>query len=186
MKILLGDFNAKVGRGNIFNPTIRRGSLHQDTNDNGVRVANFATLKNLVVKSAMFLHRNFHKYTWTSPDGKTHNRIDHILTGRRQHSRILDVRSLRGAECGTDHCLVVAKVRERLAVSKHVAQKFDGEGFNLRKLNELDVRKQYNIEITNRLAALENLSDGEEINMAWENIKENIKKDKIKSITVVV
>jgi hypothetical protein len=45
----------------------------------------------------------------------------------------------------------------------------------LRKLNELEVRKQYQIEITNRFAALENLSDDEDINRAWENIKVNIK-----------
>jgi hypothetical protein len=38
---------------------------------------------------------------------------------------------------------VVAKVREILAVSKQAAQKFDGEGFNLRQLNELEIRKEY-------------------------------------------
>jgi len=70
MKILLGDFNAKVGRENIFKPTIGNESLHQDSNDNGNRIVNFATSKNLVVKSTMFLHRTIHKYTWTSPDGK--------------------------------------------------------------------------------------------------------------------
>jgi len=43
MKILLGDFNTKVRRENIFKPTVRSGSLHQDANDNGVRVVNFAT-----------------------------------------------------------------------------------------------------------------------------------------------
>jgi hypothetical protein len=57
-------------------------------------------------------------YTWTSPDGKTHNQIDHILIDRRWNSSILDVRSFRGANCDTDHYLVVAKVRERLAVNK--------------------------------------------------------------------
>jgi hypothetical protein len=41
MKILLGDFNAKVGRENIFKPTIRNESLHQNSNDNGVRIVNF-------------------------------------------------------------------------------------------------------------------------------------------------
>ena len=51
---------------------------------------------------------------------------------------------------------MVAKVREGLAVSKQAAQKFDGERFNLRKLNELEVRKHYQIEITNGFAALEN------------------------------
>src|SRR5215510_13192220 len=54
MKILLGDFNAKVGREDIFKPTIGNESLHQDSNDNGVRIVNFATSKNLVVKSTMF------------------------------------------------------------------------------------------------------------------------------------
>jgi len=64
-----------------------------------------------------------------------------------------------GADCDTDDYLVVTKVRERLAVSKHEAQKFDGERFNLRKINDLEVRKQYQIEISNRFAALENLCD---------------------------
>jgi len=63
MKVLLGDFNVKVGRENIFKPTIRQESLHQDSNDNGVRLVNFTTSKNLVVKSMMFPHRNIHKYT---------------------------------------------------------------------------------------------------------------------------
>ena len=45
----------------------------------------------------------------------------------------------------------------------------------LRKQNELEVRKQYQIEISNRFAASENLSDSEDIKRAWGNIKENIK-----------
>jgi len=56
MKNLLGDFNAKVGREGIFKPTIWNDSLHQDSNDNGVRILNFAKSKHLVVNSAMFLH----------------------------------------------------------------------------------------------------------------------------------
>ena len=70
---------------------------------------------------------------------------------------------------------MVVKVRERLALSKQEAQKFDGEIFNLRKLHELEVRKQYQIEITNRFVAFGNLSDDEDTNMDWESIKENIK-----------
>jgi len=51
---------------------------------------------------------------------------------------------------------------ERLAVSKLAAQKYGVESFNLRKLNELEVRKLYQIEISNRFAAMENLSDKED------------------------
>ena len=86
--------------------------------NNGVRIVNFATSKNLVVKSKMFTHRDIHKHTWTSPDGKTHNQIDHILIDGRRQSSILDVRIFKGANCDTDHYLVVAKGRERLTVSK--------------------------------------------------------------------
>jgi len=114
-------------------------------------------------------------YTWTCPDGKTHNQIDKILIDRRWHSSILNVRSFRGADCDTDHYLVLPKVRERLAESKQTAQKLDGERFNLRKLNELEVTEQCQIEISNSFVNLENLSDGEDINRAWENIEENIK-----------
>jgi endonuclease/exonuclease/phosphatase family metal-dependent hydrolase len=130
MKILLGDFNAKVGRESIFKPTIGNETLHQDVNNNRVRIVNFDTSKNLVVKSTMFPHLNIHKYTWTSPDGQTHNQIDHILIDRRWHSSTLDVQSFRGANCYTDHYLVVAKVRERLAVRNKQHRNLMGKYLN--------------------------------------------------------
>jgi hypothetical protein len=79
MKILLGGFNAKVCRKDIFKPTIGTECLHETSNYIGVRVANFATSKNLTVKNTMFPYRNIHNYTWKSPDGNTHNQINHIL-----------------------------------------------------------------------------------------------------------
>ena len=65
---------------------------------------------------------------------------------------------------------MVAKFRERLAVSQQAAKKFDVERFNLRKVSELEVMKQYQIKISNRSTNLENLSDSEDINGACENI----------------
>ena len=84
-----------MGRENIFKQTIENESIYQDSNDNEVRIVNFATSKNLLVKSTIFPHRDIHKHTWTSPDGKTHNQIDHILIDRRRQSSKLDVCSFR-------------------------------------------------------------------------------------------
>ena len=163
-----------MGIENVFKPRIGNESLHQDINYNDVTIVNFATITNLVVKSTILCTETFIS-TPGPPLMERLNQIDHILIDRRGHSSILDVRSFRGADCDTDHCLVVANVRGNLAVSKQAAPLYDGERFNFRSLNELEFRKQYRIEISNSFAALDNLSDREDTNRAWENIKENIK-----------
>jgi hypothetical protein len=109
-----------------------------------------------------------------SPDGKIHNQIDHILVDRRRHSSVLDVRSFRPADYDTDHYLVVAKVRERLAVNKQKSQRFYMK-FHLKKLNEVEGKEQYHVEVSNRFAGLEDLDTEVEINSAWETVRENIK-----------
>jgi hypothetical protein len=80
--MILGDFCVKVGREDISKSTIGNESLHKISDDNGVGVVNFATLKISTVKSLMFPHHNIHKYSWVYPDGKPHNHIDHILIDR--------------------------------------------------------------------------------------------------------
>jgi hypothetical protein len=144
---LLRDFNAKVGKEGIFKPIIDNESLHEASNDNGVRAVNFATPKNLIVKSTTFPHRDIHKHTRTSPDGFTHNQIDHVLIDKRRRLSTIGARSFRGADCDTDHYLVVAKLRER--------QNLDLEKFDLRKLDDIEVKETYKVEISNRFAASE-------------------------------
>ena len=51
MKIIIGHFSTKVGRENIFKPTVGNESLHQDSNDNGVIIVKFATLKILFLRA---------------------------------------------------------------------------------------------------------------------------------------
>ena len=57
--------------------------MYPENSDNGIRLVNFLTSKNLIVKSTKFPHCNIHKYTWTSPDGITHNQIDHVVVDKR-------------------------------------------------------------------------------------------------------
>jgi hypothetical protein len=80
-KRLLGDSNAKVGGEDIFRQLGMRVYM----------IMEFATSKNLTVKSTTFPHCNIHKFTWTSPNGKTHNQIDYILIDRGWHSSVLDI-----------------------------------------------------------------------------------------------
>jgi hypothetical protein len=70
---------------------------------------------------------------------------------------------------------VVAKVRERIAVNKQRSHRFHMERFNLKKLNEVEGKEQFRVEVSNRFAALEDLDAEEEINSPWETIRENIK-----------
>jgi len=57
----------------------------------------------MIVKRSMFPHRNFHKYSVTHPDGKTHNQNDHVLIEERLNWNVINGRSLKGTDCDTDH-----------------------------------------------------------------------------------
>ncbi|PNF23925.1 hypothetical protein B7P43_G12842, partial [Cryptotermes secundus] len=129
---------------------------------------NFDASKNPVVKSKLLSHRNIHKFTWTSPYGKTLNQIDHILIERRRHLSILNVRLCRTADCDTDHFLVVRGFKERLIVSKGATHRIHMEKLNLKKLNKEEDNEQYRVEISNRFAALENLETEVDINKVLE------------------
>jgi hypothetical protein len=77
MKILL-DCNAKVGGEDMFKPSAGNESSHETNNDNGIGVVNFATSKNLIVKSKVFLHCNMH------------NRCGLLLMGKYTTSSYID------------------------------------------------------------------------------------------------
>jgi hypothetical protein len=82
---------------------------------------------------------------------------------------------LRAAESDTDHYLVVAKFRERLAMSKQTTHAVQMARFNLKKLSEVEGKERYRVKISNRFAALEILGTEGDVNKAWETIRNNIK-----------
>jgi hypothetical protein len=95
-------FNAKVGKEDIFKPTIGNESLCERSNNDEVRVVNFTKSKNFIGKSMMFPHYSIHKNIWTSPDGKPCRQIDYILINRRRHSSVLDAQSFRASDFDTN------------------------------------------------------------------------------------
>jgi hypothetical protein len=69
----------------------------------------------------------------------------------------------------------MAKLRERIAVNKQRSHRFHMERFNLKRLNEVEGKEQYRVEVRSRFAALKDLDAEVEFNIAWEMIRENIK-----------
>jgi hypothetical protein len=118
IKTVLGDWNAKVGREEIYQGLTGRHSMHLNTNNNGQRIADSAAAKNMVVSSTFFPHKEIHKQTWRSPDGKNNHQIGHILIDKRNASSMLDMKSCRRASSNSDHFLVRGRHRCKIAYSK--------------------------------------------------------------------
>jgi hypothetical protein len=88
---------------------------------------------------------------------------------------MLIVCSFRGADCDSNLYLVVAKLRERISVSKRVRKNYDLERFDLEKLDNIEVKEKYQVEVSNRFVVSDSLDESFGINNAWDNIRENIK-----------
>jgi hypothetical protein len=113
MKILLGDFNAKVDKEEIFKLTIGNESLHEISNDNGVRLVNFATSKNLRLKSMLFLNRNIHKYTCDTDHYLAVAKVKERLAVNKQrshrfHMEMFNLKQLNKVEGKEQFCVEVS------------------------------------------------------------------------------
>lgn len=89
-----------------------------DINDNGERLTSLYQEKRLVIGNTIFEHKNIHKPTWTPPDGVTKNQRDHIIINSRWRSSLQDVVAKKEADVGSDHSLVMAKIRLKLRKTK--------------------------------------------------------------------
>lgn len=115
-KIILWDINEKIGQEEVFKPIIGKYSVHKESN-NGMRLINLVTAVNMTISSTYFQHKRIHRATWVSPDGATHNQIDHIID-MRHDTDVQNYRSYRGPNTDSDHYLVVATIRVRLSKIK--------------------------------------------------------------------
>jgi hypothetical protein len=110
IKIILGDFNAKVGKEDIYKLTTDNESLQNETNNNRINIIQFAISKGFNVRST-FPHKDIHKETWYSADGRRVNQINHVLISNRFRSAITDIR--HQSTKGTRH-----KIRPQLTEDK--------------------------------------------------------------------
>ncbi|PSN34558.1 hypothetical protein C0J52_16762 [Blattella germanica] len=133
-KIVMGDLNAKLGNNGQYRPNVGQYSIHNEENDNGNMLADFAITNNLAVSSTLFPHKTIHKITWQSPDGVTRNQIDHVLIDSRHTRDISDVKTCRGADFDSDHFLIRIKFKPRISGAKRntnqIRQKWDVAKFN--------------------------------------------------------
>jgi endonuclease/exonuclease/phosphatase family metal-dependent hydrolase len=146
IKMVLGDFNAKVGKEESNYPYAGRSGLHEECNRNAYKLVQFAAATNMIIGGTIFTHKNIHKVTWRSPDGDTMNQIGHILIQRKHSSNLKDVRCKLGINVDSDHHLVMAEVQARILMNKiHKGQRVSK--YNVQSLEKEEVQQAFRSKI---------------------------------------
>ena len=104
---IIGEWNAKVGSQETPGVAGKFGLGVQ--NEAGQRLIEFCQENALVIANTLFQKHKRRLHTWTSPDGQHQNQIDYILGSQRWRSSIQSAKKRPGADCGSDHELLIAK-----------------------------------------------------------------------------
>ena len=113
---------------------------HEVQNEEGQRLTEFCQENVLVITNTFFQQHERRFYTWTSPDGQHRNQIDYILCSQRWGSSIQSAKTRLGADCGSDHELLIAKFKLKLKKVGETTRPFRYD------LNQ----NGYAVEVTNR------------------------------------
>ena len=116
-------------------------------NEAGQRLVEFWQKNALVIANILFQQHKRRLYTWTSPDGQHQNQIDYILCSQRWRSCIQSAKTKPGADCGSDHELLVAKFRLKLKEAEKTTRPFRYD------LNQIPY--DYSVKVTNRFKGLD-------------------------------
>ena len=130
MIVVVRDWNAKVGNNNTNREEVMGKFGIGIMNDNGERLFDFCSANGFIITGTIFPHKDIHKLTWRSPDGRTVNQIDHVLVNGNMRTSILDTRVMIGADIYGEHYLVKMRIRLKLARvegRKNVREKFNNK-----------------------------------------------------------
>ena len=142
-----------------------------ETTDNGIRFITFAASKNMVISSTFFRRKEIHKATWVHTDGVTMHQIDHIAIDKRHASSILDVRTMRGAEVGSDHFLVRAKFRAKIS-HRSLRTPNTSKRHHIEALKQPEMAPQYQQKVEEALLQIDTTSISAEEH--WNQVSEAI------------
>jgi hypothetical protein len=143
IEIILGDMNAKVGKEIWTGTAVGTYGPHDESNENGTRLINYAIHQGMVIWGTLFPHRNIHKGIWHGPDNRTVNQIDHVLIDQQHCSNLLDVRSHRGANADSDHYLLIVKLRCHIAQRNNTQIPKPPPKYNREKLGIKEIKQEY-------------------------------------------
>ena len=116
-------------------------------NEAGQSLTEFCQENALVIANTLFQQHKRRLYTWTSPDGQHRNQIDYILCSQRWRSSIQSTKTRPGADCGSNHELLIAKFRLKLKKVGKTTRPFRYD------LNQIPY--DYTVEVTNRFKGLD-------------------------------
>ena len=139
---IIGYWNAKLGSQETPGVTGKFGLGMQ--NEAGQRLTEFCQENALVIANTLFQKHKKRLYAWTSPDGQQQNQTDYILCSQRWRS-IQSTKTRPGADCGSDHELLIAKFRLKLKKVGKTTRPYD--------LNQIPY--DYTVEVTNRFKGLD-------------------------------
>ena len=142
---IIGGWNTEVGSQEAPGEPGKFG--HGVQNGTGQRLIEFYQENALVIANTLFQQHKRRLYTWTSQDGQHRNQIDYILCSQRWRSSIQLAKTRPGADCGSDHELLIAKFRLKLKKMGKTTRPFRYD------LNQIPY--DYTVELRNRFKELD-------------------------------
>jgi len=166
--VVLGDFNARVGNDvEEWNGVI--GKHGEETrNESGTRLLRFSAENEFSIMNTHFEHKEIHKFTWECPGRGLRSIIDYFLVRVDMRRDINDVRVIRGAEVGSDHHLLLMKMKVR---GRKQAKKEEKKS-QLRsgRLQTKEGRLKYYIRLNNKMKEAKCVN-GDNVEAAWNEFK---------------